>query len=113
MFSLAGLMLAGLFCVSLGAAALAKSDRWPSCRGGDSEARIAACTEILARGSKETKRNQIAAYINRSSAYRATGDFDHAITDLDKALQRNPKSTLALIKRASRSIRKRAILTVP
>jgi Na+/H+ antiporter NhaD/arsenite permease-like protein/Tfp pilus assembly protein PilF len=101
MFSLAGLMLAGLFCVSLGAAALAKSDHWPSCRGGDSEARIAACTEILARGSKESKRNQIAAYINRSSAYRATGDFDHAIADLDKALQRNPKSALALIKRAS------------
>jgi Na+/H+ antiporter NhaD/arsenite permease-like protein/Tfp pilus assembly protein PilF len=101
-FSLAGLMLAGLFCVSLGAAALAKSDRWPSCRGGVSAARIAACTEILARGSKkETKRNQIAAYINRSSAYRATGDFDRAIADLDKALQLNPKSTLALIKRAS------------
>ena len=67
---IARLILAGLFCVSLSAAALAKKDRWPVCRDGVAEARIAACTEILARGSKQTKRNQIAAYINRSSAYQ-------------------------------------------
>jgi Na+/H+ antiporter NhaD/arsenite permease-like protein/Tfp pilus assembly protein PilF len=100
-FLIARLMLAGLFCVSLGAATLGKSDRWPSCRGGDPQVRIAACTEILARGSEETKRNQIAAYVNRSSAYRATGDLDRATADLGKTLQLNPKSTLAHTKRAS------------
>ena len=98
---LARLMLAGLFCVLLSAASLGKSDRLASCRGGDPEARIAACTDILARGKKESKRNQIAAYINRSSAYRATGDLDRATADLDEALRLNPNSPLALRKRAS------------
>ena len=98
---LARLMLAGLFCVLLSAASLGKNDRLASCRGGDPEARIAACTDILARGKKESKRNQIAAYINRSSFYRATGDLDRATADLDEALRLNPNSPLALQMRAS------------
>ena len=98
---IARLLLAGLFCVALSAEALAKKDPWPVCRDGAPEARIAACTEILARGSKQTKRNQLAAYINRSSAYQAAGDLDRAIADLDKALRLNPKSPLALTKRAA------------
>ena len=101
MFALSRLALAGLFCISLNAAAFAKSDHWARCRGADPDARIAGCTEIIARGSKETKRNQITAYINRGSAYRATDDFDRAIADLDKAVQLDPKSSLALTKRAS------------
>ena len=101
MFSLARLMLAGLFCVSLSATALGHGDRWPRCRGADPDARIAGCTEIIARESRETKRNQIAAYINRSGGYRAKGDLDRAIADLDKALQLNAKSHRALTERAS------------
>ena len=101
MFSLARLMLAGLFCVSLSATALGHGDRWPRCRGADPDARIAGCTEIIAQESWETKRNQIAAYINRSGGYRAKGDLDRAIADLDKALQLNAKSHRALTERAS------------
>jgi F-type H+-transporting ATPase subunit a len=100
-FSLARLTLAGLFCVSLSAAAFAESDRWARCRGADTEARIAGCTEVIARGGRETKRNQITAYINRGEAYRAKGDFDRAIADLDKALQLDSKSAVALTDRAS------------
>jgi monovalent cation:H+ antiporter-2, CPA2 family len=98
---LACLVLAGLLCASLSATALGESDRWPRCRGADPDAMIVGCTEIIARGSRETKRNQIVAYINRSAASRAKGDVDRAIADLDKALQLNPKSPLALTKRAS------------
>ena len=98
---IACLLLAGLFCVALSAEALAKKDPWPVCRDGAPEARIAACTEILARRSKQTKRNQLAAYINRSSAYQAAGDLGRAVADLDKALRLNPKSPLALTKRAA------------
>ena len=101
MVLLARLLLAGLMAVSLGAEALGKNDLWPNCREGDPGARIAACTKILARGNQETKRNRIAAYINRSSAYRTGGDLDAAAADLDKALQLNPKSPLALTKRGS------------
>lgn len=98
---LARLMLAGLLCVLLSTASFGKNDRLASCRAGDPEARIAACTDILARGKKESKRNQIAAYINRSSAYRAMGDLDRATADLGEALRLNPNSPLALRKRAS------------
>jgi tetratricopeptide (TPR) repeat protein len=99
--SLARVMLAGLFCVLLSIEALGKSDRLPRCHGADPDVRIAACSEIIARGNRETKRNQIAAYINRASAYRAKGDLDGALADLDKALRINPKSPRALIDRAS------------
>ncbi len=98
---IACLLLAGLLCVALSGEALTKKDAWPVCRDGAPEARIAACTEILARRSKQTKRNQLAAYINRSSAYQAAGDLGRAIADLDKALRLNPKSPLALTKRAA------------
>ena len=101
MFFIAPLILAGLSCVSPGAAALGKSDRWPTCREAAPEARLAACTEILASKDKMTRRDRIAAYINRSSAYRSKGDLDAALADLGKALLLNPKSPLALTKRAS------------
>jgi tetratricopeptide (TPR) repeat protein len=93
--------LAAFGCVSLNATAFARSDRWMGCRGADIDSRIVGCTELIARGSRETKTNQIMAYINRGTAYRAKGDFDHALADLDKALQLDPKSTRALTERAS------------
>ena len=95
------LALAGLFCVSLSSAAFAKSDHWTGCHSDDPDVRIVGCTRIIALGSQETKRKQITAYINRSGAYRAKGDLDRAIADLDKALQLDPKSATALTERAS------------
>ena len=112
MFSLASLTLAGLFCVSFCATASAKSDHWAGCRGGDRDTRIASCTKIISRGNRETKRNQIIAYINRGSAYRENGDFDHAIADLEKALKLDPKSATALPS-AHRSITQREISNTP
>ncbi|WP_024882258.1 F0F1 ATP synthase subunit A [Methylosinus sp. LW3] len=97
----ARLTVAGLFCVSLGATAFAESDRWTRCRAADAVTRITGCTEIIARGNRETKRSRIAAFISRSGAYRVKGDFDRAIADLDKALQLAPKSASALLDRAS------------
>ena len=40
------------------------------------------------------------AYIYRGAAYRAKGDFDRALTDLDKSLRLDSKSTRALTERA-------------
>src|SRR5215475_14586267 len=59
----------------VGAAAVAKNDPLAGCRNADRDVRIAGCTEIIARGRRETKRNRITAYVNRGSAYRAKGDF--------------------------------------
>ena len=101
MCSLARLSLASFVFVSLSAAVFAKSDHLADCRSADLDARIAGCTDVVARGGQETKRNQITAYINRGGAYRAKGDFDRALADLDKAVQLDPRSALALMERAS------------
>ncbi len=63
--------------------------------------RIAGCTEVIVRGSRESKRNQLRAYVNRGAAYRAKGAFDRALADFDRALQLDPRSALALTERAS------------
>jgi F-type H+-transporting ATPase subunit a len=100
-FSPAHVALAGLLCVSFSAAALSEAEQWPRCRGADPDARMAGCTEIIARGNREAKRKQVVAYINPSGGYRAKGDFDQAIADVDKALALDPKSPLALTERTS------------
>jgi Ca2+-transporting ATPase len=99
--SLAQFALAGFFCISLSAIAFAGSDRSARCAGADLDARIAGCTEVIARGNKETKRNRVTAYINRATAYRVKGDFGRALADLAKSLRLDPKSTLALTESAS------------
>ena len=71
------------------------------CRGSDFDARIVSCSRLIERGRRETKSNQITAYMNRGAAYRAKGDFDRALADLDKALRLDPKSVHALTERAS------------
>ena len=93
--------LAAFGCVSLSSAAFAKEDFWMGCRGADLDARIVSCSRLIERGRRETKSNQITAYMNRGAAYRAKGDFDRALADLDKALQLDPKSAHALTERAS------------
>ena len=93
--SLARFALAGFFCISLSAIAFAGSDRSARCAGAELDVRIAGCTEVIARGNKETKRNRVTAYINRATAYRVKGDFGRALADLAKSLRLDPKSTLA------------------
>jgi tetratricopeptide (TPR) repeat protein len=95
------LFYAALVCVLAGAQAFAKGDGLAKCRTGDPDSRIAACSEIIGRGSHKTKRNQLAALINRAAAYRAKGEAGLALADLDKALELNPKSPAALLERAS------------
>jgi Mg2+-importing ATPase len=94
-----GLLILG--CISHGGEALAKSDLWNGCSGADLDARIVSCSRLITRGNRETKSNQITAYINRASGYRAKADYDRALADLDKALRLDPKSVRALSERAS------------
>ncbi|MGC1861004.1 MAG: tetratricopeptide repeat protein [Methylocystis sp.] len=81
--------------VALGATAFAESDRWTKCRGGDSATRIVACTQIIDRANHETKRDQIAAYLNRGAAYLAKGEFDRAIVDYGSVLRLDRRSAAA------------------
>ncbi len=93
--------LAVFSCVSLSSAAFARDDLWMGCRDLDFDARIVSCSRLIERGRQETKSNQITAYMNWGAAYRAKGDFDRALADLDKALQLYPNSARALTERAS------------
>jgi F-type H+-transporting ATPase subunit a len=101
MCSLARLSLASFVFVSFSAAVFAKSDRLAECRSANVDARIAGCTDVIARGGRETKRGQITAYINRGEAYRAKDDFDLALADLDKAVQLDKNSATAHAGRAA------------
>jgi F-type H+-transporting ATPase subunit a len=95
------LALAAFLCMATGPTAWAASSAWTRCQSDDRDARIAGCTEIIARGSREAKRNLIVAYVNRSGAYRVKGDVERAIADLDNALKLQPKSGFILTERAS------------
>lgn len=82
-------------------AAFAANDPWTRCRGGEPDARIAACSEIISKGGQRAKRGQVEAYVNRAAAYRAKSDADRALADLDKALRLDSKSAAALQERAT------------
>ena len=100
-YRLIGVVFLILVCNSYSGEAFAKNELWNRCVGADIDARIVSCSQFIARGKRENKSNQIAAYISRASGYRANGDYDRALADLDKALRLDPKSAPALLERAS------------
>ena len=51
----------------------------------DDDRRIQGCTARIARNPKDA-----AAYFSRGGAYGHKGDYDHAISDYDKAIELNP-----------------------
>jgi F-type H+-transporting ATPase subunit a len=75
--------------------------RLGQCIGSNQEGRIEACSKIIAKGRHESKSNRFAAYLIRSEAYRAGGDLDRAIVDVEHALQLDPKSAQAYAVRAA------------
>lgn len=95
------LALAAALCVLLAAAAHAQTRSLEACLSGKPEARIAACSEIIARGTKESRVRRIAAHMSRAAAYRAKGELRRAIEDLGKALRLNPRLAEALIERGA------------
>jgi hypothetical protein len=48
---------------------------WSQCRSTNPDERIKGCDQVISAVEKETKHNQLAAYINRASAYQAKGDL--------------------------------------
>ena len=90
-----------LVCISHSGEAFAKSELWNRCVDADIDARIVSCSQFIARGKRETKSNQIAAYISRASGYRANGDYDRALADLDKALRTRSEIGASASERAS------------
>lgn len=73
---------------------------WQGCRSASPDERIAGCSQVIADLSKETPHGQVAAYVNRASAYQAKGNLAAALDDLGKAVGADPKSAAARAARA-------------
>lgn len=63
-------------------------------RGGAPASVIEGCDALLARG--DTAENTAIAFHNRALAYVALGDFARAMSDLDQAIELNPRYAPAL-----------------
>ena len=54
-------LLASALLVGVNAPASAESDQWIQCQGGDDEARIISCTQVIERGKREANRERVSA----------------------------------------------------
>ncbi len=85
-FSFLWASLVAAFFVGVNAPASAESDQWIKCQGGDDDARIVACTQVIERGKRGADRERVAAHFNRGRAYLDKKEFDRAILDYTSAL---------------------------
>jgi tetratricopeptide (TPR) repeat protein len=77
---------------------------WNNCASADPDTSIEACTKIL-RG-KESRKHQAVALSNRAYSYIKKDQFDEAIADATKAIERDPKYVYAHDARATGYYRK-------
>ena len=91
----------GVALVATSSAALAADKAWETCAGSDDDKAIVGCTQVLARGNRETKSNQAIANYNRGVSYRNKGDNEKALADYERALKLNPKYANAYNGRAN------------
>jgi tetratricopeptide (TPR) repeat protein len=77
-----------------GAASTNESDTKDCVQAANVERRIAACTRMAAL-SGQTADVRANALVNRSEAYYAKGDYDHAIADSSEAIRLDPKYAAA------------------
>jgi len=70
----------------------ASEDIWKKCRGNDPDARMTACSILIAR-AQDTPAELASAYYARGSAYRQKSLFALALEDFDAAIKANPELT--------------------
>jgi len=66
-------------------AARAAADDTSTCDNGTGDQAITACSRLIKRNPKDA-----AAFNNRGIAYKAKGDLDRAIADLNEAIRLSP-----------------------
>jgi tetratricopeptide (TPR) repeat protein len=83
----------GAFAASAATAAQQPNREWQVCHdnAGDSDARIAACTEVLNRGALDGK-HRAHAFNDRAVAFARKGQYDRAIQDYDEAIRLAPQT---------------------
>jgi tetratricopeptide (TPR) repeat protein len=90
-FVAAGLVAAAS-CFASATIAQVISKEWGQCsggEGGDPDVIIAGCTAVI-EANKNPDRRLAIALNNRGVAYKAKGDFDHALQDYDLAVRLDP-----------------------
>jgi tetratricopeptide (TPR) repeat protein len=70
----------------------ASEDIWKKCRGNDTDARLTACSTLIAH-AQGTPAELASAYYARGSAYRQKSLFALALKDFDEAIKANPDLT--------------------
>ena len=76
----------------IGAPRLAQADDWSACKVAGTDAKIAACSRIIAKGERDPKELAMARRY-RASAYYRLRDQDKAIEDLNQAIRLDPENT--------------------
>jgi tetratricopeptide (TPR) repeat protein/rhodanese-related sulfurtransferase len=66
----------------------------------DADRKIAACSQLLARGVKVDAHHRFAYYFNRSKAYNVKRQYDSALADLDAASVLDPENEAVFYGRA-------------
>jgi tetratricopeptide (TPR) repeat protein len=88
---------------SLGVAHAQSTDKlWKSCTTSakSPDAGVAACSKLLARGSKLPKADQVIALLNRAVGHYAAQRYQESIDDNSAALSLDPKSAIGYSNRA-------------
>jgi len=89
--ALAGALFFIIGLTSTSPAAWAADIAWDNCSKADPEVSIAGCSQVLARGAKETRARQVVAYHNRGISFGQKGDYVHDIADNTKAIELDPR----------------------
>src|SRR5687768_15027422 len=88
-------LIAAILATALTPSVLAQNDRdaeWKECRSNDSDARLAACSRIIAAGDA-TPADLASAHYARGNAYRLKNLFTLALEDFNAAISANPGLT--------------------
>ncbi|MGH6834133.1 MAG: tetratricopeptide repeat protein [Methylocella sp.] len=79
----------------LGLAVCAADAAWEFCVSVNPDNRIAACTQVLARGATLSAHDRAMAYAYRGDAYATKANHDRAIQDCNEAIRLDPKYAYA------------------
>jgi len=94
------LVILSLAVAASAAAAQGADDPRRTCRNGDPDLRIRACTSIIESAKAKTA-DRADAYRNRGLAYALGHDLDHAFADYDRAIEIEPGNPHGFLVRGS------------
>ena len=96
----AALGAVSLAMISIFWAAVARADDISDCAQKlHLQSAIRACTQLIEQGDREGRAKLEETYKSRADAYFASGDYEHAIADLSKAITLNSQDADGYVRR--------------